>query len=129
MSDCRHLLLVLLREWKNRLQCCHGHLTIDANELTSRYCPECFEGNGKKQYDVDEVSEGTDNIVGYGFHRVMIIARQQPAAAGRVSREATACFDCNVSRFLHCLDLYTTDTGLQPLTENIVECILSYITK
>ena len=76
MSDRRHLQLVLLRERKNRLQCRHGHLTIDANELTSRYCLECFEGNGKKQYDVDEV---TDNIVRYRCrdYEVMIEAKSK----------------------------------------------------
>jgi hypothetical protein len=40
-------------------------LTIPADELTSRYCPECFEGSGKKRYDFDEVAEVTDDIARY----------------------------------------------------------------
>jgi len=65
MNACRHLQLVLLPEQKNRLRCRHCHLTINADELTSRYCPECFESSQKKRYDFDEVVEVTDDIARY----------------------------------------------------------------
>jgi Zn finger protein HypA/HybF involved in hydrogenase expression len=65
MSACRHLQLVLLPEQKNRLRCRHCHLTINADELTSRYCPECFESSGRKRYDFDEVAEVKDDVARY----------------------------------------------------------------
>lgn len=65
MSACRHLQLVLVRQQKNRLRCRHCHLTIHADELTSRYCPECFESSGKRQYDFDEVADAVDAITLY----------------------------------------------------------------
>ena len=65
MSACRHLQLVLLREQKNRLRCRHCHLTINADELTSRYCPECFESSGKRRSDFEEVANVTDGITRY----------------------------------------------------------------
>ncbi|ETW92983.1 MAG: hypothetical protein ETSY1_41235 [Candidatus Entotheonella factor] len=65
MSDCRHLQLVLVRQQKNRLRCRHCHLTIPADELTSRYCPECFESSGKRRYDFDEVADATDGVTRY----------------------------------------------------------------
>lgn len=65
MSACRHLQLVLLRERKNRLRCRHCHLTINADELTSRYCPECYESSGKRRNDFEEVAAAADDIVRY----------------------------------------------------------------
>lgn len=65
MSACKHLQLVLLREQKNRLRCRYCHLTIHADELTSRYCPECFESSQTKRYDFDAVPEVTDGIARY----------------------------------------------------------------
>jgi predicted RNA-binding Zn-ribbon protein involved in translation (DUF1610 family) len=65
MSACWHLQLVLVPDQKHRLRCRHCHLTIQADELTSRYCPECFESRGKKRYDFEEVAEVTDGIARY----------------------------------------------------------------
>jgi len=77
MNTCRHLQLVLLPAQKNRLRCRHCHLTIDADELTSRYCPECFENSRKKRYDFDDVAAVTDDIARYRCEDcgVMIEAR------------------------------------------------------
>ncbi|MBN2688778.1 MAG: hypothetical protein JXR85_11485 [Deltaproteobacteria bacterium] len=63
MTSCRHLTLVLLPEQKNMLRCRHCHLTINADELNNRYCPECFEEHGRKCYDFEEVeATGTKRI-------------------------------------------------------------------
>ena len=55
MSQCKHLTLVLIPEKKHVLRCRHCHLTIDADELQGRYCPECFENHGRRYYEFDEV--------------------------------------------------------------------------
>jgi len=55
-SEClHHNLLLLPSETKNRLRCRHCHLTIKADELETRYCPECYEATGRKRSDFDEV--------------------------------------------------------------------------
>jgi hypothetical protein len=40
-------------------------LTIKADELGERYCPECFEMHGKKQYDFEEIPEKETEIARY----------------------------------------------------------------
>jgi len=55
MTSCKHLTLVLLPGKKNMLRCRHCHLTISADELRGGYCPECFETQGRKRYDFDEI--------------------------------------------------------------------------
>ena len=57
MSSCKHSVLVLLPDKKNMLRCRHCHLTIKADELEGRYCPECYEINGNKQFDFEEIAE------------------------------------------------------------------------
>jgi predicted RNA-binding Zn-ribbon protein involved in translation (DUF1610 family) len=37
------------------LRCRHCHLTITADELQGRYCPECFEVYGMKRDHFEEV--------------------------------------------------------------------------
>jgi hypothetical protein len=32
-------------------------LTISADELGASYCPECFEVNGTKRYNFEEIAE------------------------------------------------------------------------
>ena len=56
MSSCKHSILVLLSDRKNVLRCQHCHLTIKADELGGGYCPECYEVNGNKQFDFEEVA-------------------------------------------------------------------------
>jgi predicted RNA-binding Zn-ribbon protein involved in translation (DUF1610 family) len=66
MNPCAHRHLMLLPNKKNnRLRCRHCHLTIEMNELGNRYCPECFEVRGKKQYDFEEVRETKTDTTQY----------------------------------------------------------------
>jgi len=39
-----------------KLRCRHCHLTISAEELGTGDCPECFERDGIKRYDFEEIS-------------------------------------------------------------------------
>ena len=55
MTACNHSKLIQLPEEKNRLRCRHCHLTIKADELGESYCPECFEMDGNKYYDFEEL--------------------------------------------------------------------------
>ena len=55
MDSCKHRYLELLPERKKRLRCRHCHLTITADELSDGYCPECFESQGRKRYDFEEL--------------------------------------------------------------------------
>ncbi|MBU1055671.1 MAG: hypothetical protein KKC46_17875 [Proteobacteria bacterium] len=55
MSECKHNILVLLPQKSNRIRCVHCHLTLKTDELEDGYCPECFEAQGKKHYDFEEV--------------------------------------------------------------------------
>ncbi len=57
MNACQHKNLVLLVESKDRLRCRRCHLTIRGEELTVRYCPECYETTGAKRYDFEPVAE------------------------------------------------------------------------
>ncbi len=65
MTSCKHSQLVLLPEKKGRLRCRHCHLTLGADELQFRYCPECFEGNGTKRYDFEEIAAVATGVVRY----------------------------------------------------------------
>jgi predicted RNA-binding Zn-ribbon protein involved in translation (DUF1610 family) len=55
MNSCNHRHLELLPQPGKRLRCRHCHLTITPEELTDGYCPECFETQGIKRYDFEEV--------------------------------------------------------------------------
>jgi len=62
MTSCDHRSLVLLPEKKNMLRCRHCHLTISPDEVENGFCPECYEIQGKKQYDFEEIApEETGN--------------------------------------------------------------------
>jgi predicted RNA-binding Zn-ribbon protein involved in translation (DUF1610 family) len=65
MNPCRHKNLVLLAESKDRIRCRHCHLTIKSDELTTRYCPECYEATGSKRYDFEEILEPENPTVQY----------------------------------------------------------------
>ena len=51
------------KENENRLRCRRCHLTIKADELDGGFCPECFEGDGRKNYDFEEIE--TEKTVRY----------------------------------------------------------------
>ncbi|MGD9210043.1 MAG: hypothetical protein PVI90_04675 [Desulfobacteraceae bacterium] len=55
MTLCKHQNLVLLPPTIKRLRCRECHLTIKAEELTDRYCPECYESSGKRNYDFEPI--------------------------------------------------------------------------
>jgi Zn finger protein HypA/HybF involved in hydrogenase expression len=65
MNSCSHHHLLLLPKQSPRLRCQHCHLTINANELNNKYCPECFEESGKKRYDFEEVNDSKIGIIQY----------------------------------------------------------------
>jgi len=65
MESCRHLHLVLLPPQKSRLRCRHCHLTITADELQGRCCPECFEDSGNKRYDFEEIPAADQEMARY----------------------------------------------------------------
>jgi hypothetical protein len=65
MDSCTHKNLVLLPEKKEKLRCNHCHLTIDAGEVGSGYCPECFEAEGQKRYDFQPVISESVSFVRY----------------------------------------------------------------
>ena len=73
MTSCRHLTLVQLPEKKNMLRCRHCHLTINADELRGGYCPECFEIDGRKRYDFDEIEAEDKGKVRYRCEQCGII--------------------------------------------------------
>jgi len=62
MTSCKHSILLLLPEKKNLLRCRRCHLKIRAEELGEGFCPECFEVDGGKLYDFEEIpAEETGN--------------------------------------------------------------------
>jgi hypothetical protein len=65
MNPCNHNHLILLPKQSNKLRCHHCHLTIKINELSNRYCPECFEVSGKKRYEFEEVKDAETGTVQY----------------------------------------------------------------
>jgi Zn finger protein HypA/HybF involved in hydrogenase expression len=65
MTSCNHGTLELLPEKKNRLRCRHCHLTINVDELGDSYCPECFEVDGKKRYEFEEIEAAESGVARY----------------------------------------------------------------
>ncbi len=56
MTECNHSQIVLLPEKKTLLRCRHCHLTIKPEDLGEKCCPECFQEQGAKRYDFEEVA-------------------------------------------------------------------------
>jgi predicted RNA-binding Zn-ribbon protein involved in translation (DUF1610 family) len=65
MDVCAHRQLVLLPAKRDKLRCRHCHLTINADDLTSRYCPECFEAHNTKRADFETIVAEDTDIVRY----------------------------------------------------------------
>ena len=65
MTTCSHSQLVLLPDVKKRLRCRHCDLTIDADDLTQKYCPECYERDHRRRYDFDDVAPAHADAVRY----------------------------------------------------------------
>jgi len=56
MTSCRHANLELLIERKTTMRCRRCHLTLAAEELGDGHCPECFDRNGSKNFDFEEIA-------------------------------------------------------------------------
>lgn len=55
-EECKHTNIIAVAEKSvRRLRCLDCHLTIKAEELSSGYCPECFEAEGRKRENFEEV--------------------------------------------------------------------------
>lgn len=65
MPACTHRQLVLLPAQQVRVRCRHCHLTINAEDLTSRYCPECFATTHTKRFDFEDIVPVDSGIVRY----------------------------------------------------------------
>ena len=57
MSSCPHNNLLLLPQAPRKRRCRHCHLTIRADELGDSFCPECFEKDGERRYDFEEIAK------------------------------------------------------------------------
>ncbi len=65
MLTCTHRQLVLLPAQKARERCRYCHLTINAGDLTARYCPECFETHKTKRYAFEALVTVDSGITRY----------------------------------------------------------------
>lgn len=65
MPLCNHSTLELLPGKKSRVRCRHCHLIIEADELGDGCCPECFEADGRKRYEFEELPETDNDIARY----------------------------------------------------------------
>lgn len=94
MNECKHQNLVLLPPPKDRIRCRHCHLTLRTDELTNRYCPECYEARGIKRFDFDEVAEARSETIQYSCEEcgVLIVVPAQgsdPSESGRQTSESS----------------------------------------
>lgn len=66
MDSCRHLHLALIpRPATHKLRCRRCHLTITAEELNGRCCPECHEAHGIQSCEFEEISVPGDGKTRY----------------------------------------------------------------
>ena len=65
MDSCTHKNLVLLAPPKDRIRCRHCHLTIKRADLRQSYCPECYEADGVKRKEFEEVEETENQAINY----------------------------------------------------------------
>jgi hypothetical protein len=64
-TGCQHQHLVLLPSSSRKLRCRHCHLTIDAGELESDFCPECYEREGVRRRDFEAAPDPSEGRVRY----------------------------------------------------------------
>ncbi len=55
MDACAHSHIVVVMDSIRRLRCRHCHLTLKPNELVHGYCPECYEIDGQKRDEFEEI--------------------------------------------------------------------------
>ncbi len=65
MTSCNHTTLELLPQTKNKLRCRHCHLTLNVDELGDGYCPECFDVDGRKRYEFEEMAPAEREVARY----------------------------------------------------------------
>jgi protein-arginine kinase activator protein McsA len=65
MPTCTHRQLVLLPAQQDKVRCRHCHLTINAQDVTERYCPECFATSRVKRYDFEALVTVDSGITRY----------------------------------------------------------------
>lgn len=70
-------MLELLPQTKNKLRCQHCHLTINVDELGEGYCPECFEIDGRKQYEFEEIAPVDREVSRYRCSECGIIIKSE----------------------------------------------------
>ncbi len=65
MDACSHSNIVVVMEGLQRLRCRHCHLTLKPDELVHGYCPECYETDGRKRDDFEEIPDTGGNTPSY----------------------------------------------------------------
>ncbi len=76
MTSCNHSKLILLSsDTKKKLRCRHCHLIISADELGASYCPECFEVNGTKRYNFEEIAVTKESTTQYRCEECGVIIK------------------------------------------------------
>ena len=64
-ENCPHTNLTILNDARPKMRCRYCHLTIEAQELSDSYCPECYEATGYKKFDFDAVASTDANAIRY----------------------------------------------------------------
>jgi hypothetical protein len=75
MTDCKHQQLVLLEADGTKLRCRHCHLTINEEELSQGFCPECLHVHGIKRTDFDRVEPEGKGETRYSCENCGIIVK------------------------------------------------------
>jgi hypothetical protein len=75
MTVCPHTTLELLPEPKHRLRCRRCHLTLGREELTDGYCPECFDRDGAKRYEFEELAAVQGDVARYRCEECGVIIK------------------------------------------------------
>ena len=74
MPPCKHQKMVLLSPQNKKLRCRHCHLTIDEEELKNDYCPECYDVDGMKRCDFDNLRPADEGKTRYSCEECGAIA-------------------------------------------------------
>ena len=57
MDACSHSNIVVVMDRVQRLQRRYCHLTLKPDELVHGYCPECYETDGHKRDEFEEIPD------------------------------------------------------------------------
>ncbi len=64
MEPCKHTTLTLVQA-DTKQRCRECHLVLSKEELGDSYCPECFEASDRRNYDFEEVDDGSEGKARY----------------------------------------------------------------